>query len=87
MKYQIFFTKKALKNFLRLPKALQAPILNKLEFLVDNPFMHNINIKKLQGVGATYRLRVGDYRVLYKICIAKLIVEVINVAHRREAYQ
>ena len=86
MKYAVAFTKKAMKAFLRLPKVFQDNIIKKLDVLSDSP--HDAcNIKKLYGYDGCYRLRVGDYRVLYRIISEKVVIEIINVAHRREAYQ
>lgn len=86
MNYQIEFTKKALKSFVKLPKEIQNTVVNKLNLLSVAPYATNNNVKKLQGDIDCYRLRVGDYRVLYRILNERLIIEVIHIAHRREAY-
>jgi mRNA interferase RelE/StbE len=53
--------------------------------LYDDPRPHNA--KKLTGSGSRWRIRVGDYRVLYEIDDARKIVEVYRIAHRREVYR
>jgi mRNA interferase RelE/StbE len=45
------------------------------------------NSKKLSGGGSRWRIRVGDYRILYEIDEAKKIVMVYRIAHRREVYR
>lgn len=87
MKYKIEFSKKSLKAFLALPKLVQGHILKKIEILTDDPYASRNDVKKLQGMEDCYRLRAGDYRVLYQILKAKIVIEVINIAHRKEAYK
>jgi len=53
--------------------------------LYDEPRPHNA--KKLAGSGSGWRIRVGDYRVLYEIYDARKIVKVYRIAHRREVYR
>ena len=53
--------------------------------LYDEPRPHNA--KKLSGSGSKWRIRVGDYRVLYEIDDARKIVKVYRIAHRREVYR
>lgn len=86
MKYKVEFTKKALKAFLRLSESIQDNIVRKIDVLSDDPYSNN-NVKKLQGIENCYRLRVGDYRVLYRVLNNKVIIEIINIAHRKEVYQ
>jgi len=64
----------------RLLSRLEERILE----LYDEPRPHNA--KKLTGRGSRWRLRVGDYRVLYEIDDARKIVKVYRIAHRREVY-
>jgi len=65
----------------RLLSRLEETILE----LYDEPRPHNA--KKLTGRGSRWRLRVGDYRVLYEIDDARKIVKVYRIAHRREVYR
>ena len=43
--------------------------------------------KKLAGRDAAYRLRVGDYRIVYTVNEREIVVEIIKVGHRREVYR
>lgn len=45
------------------------------------------NSIKMKGEGDTYRVRVGDYRIIYEIHDKKLLILVINVGHRRDVYK
>jgi mRNA interferase RelE/StbE len=52
--------------------------------LEENPLPKGV--KKLSGIDA-YRIRVGDYRILYQINSKKKIIEIIAIAHRKDAYR
>ncbi len=55
--------------------------------LRNNPF-YGPNIKKLKGeFSALYRYRIGDYRLFYAIDKEKVIVFVIDIVHRKDAYR
>ena len=56
-----------------------------VENLADNPYPSNS--KKLIGSDAVYRIRVGNYRIIYNIQSSVLTIEVIKIGHRREIYQ
>jgi len=60
-------------------------ILSVLKELASNP--RPSNCKKLVGGERDWRVRVGDYRVLYEIDDAEKSVRILNVKHRREAYR
>jgi mRNA interferase RelE/StbE len=83
--YQVEFTKKASKQLDKLSKDLQQKIKTKVQELADNP--RPSGVVKLENSDDRYRIRVGDYRVLYEIQDDLLIVSVIRVGHRREVYR
>jgi mRNA interferase RelE/StbE len=84
--YSIVFTKKAIASFVLLPKHIQVLITEKLQYLAQDPYRPNIALKKLRGEWDYYRLRKGDYRVVYGILPQSFIIEVIAVAHRKKVY-
>jgi len=61
-------------------------ILEKLEIIAADPYADHPNAKKLQGREG-YRLRVGDWRVVYKVQSEQLIIIVFKVASRGEVYK
>ena len=83
--YQITFSKSAEKEVLDLPKKIGTQILAKIDSLAINP--RPSGCKKIVGSLNSYRIRIGDYRVLYTIEDDQLIVDVVKVGHRREAYK
>ncbi len=84
MAYQVTITPSADKVIARLPKEMRGRIADKLVSLSSNP--RPPGSVKLTGQDA-YRIRVGDYRIIYTIHDDRLIVLVIDVGHRREVYR
>lgn len=60
-------------------------IVTAVDNLSPNPFPQGI--RKLVGSKDVYRIRVGDYRVLYNIFENKLIIEIVRVGHRKNIYR
>ncbi|MGJ5633562.1 type II toxin-antitoxin system RelE family toxin [Nostoc sp. CALU 1950] len=85
MTYEIKFTKGARKMFKKLSQELQDRIQPKIDELAIEPRPNGV--KKLQGGENTYRIRVGDYRVIYDIFDDVLLVNVIDVGHRSKVYK
>lgn len=84
--YLIRYTDTAVKSLKKLDMGQRNRILRQIELLAQAP--HNkSNVKRLAGADTTYRLRVGNYRVLYDLDDEIRIVDVIDVRHRREAYR
>ena len=85
MKYAVSFLPAARREFLRLPSPIQARLQPHIDALADNPRPHGV--KKLSGRTDQYRIRVGDWRILYAIEDRALIVLVIRIGNRREVYR
>ena len=62
-------------------------ILQALTPLGDDPRRPDANVKELAGYEDRYRLRVGDYRVIYDVTDKQLVILVVGVGHRREIYR
>ncbi len=85
MPWQIEFDPAARRELRGLDRPIQERILKSLAGLAADP-RTTANIKALQGQPG-YRLRVGDWRVIYTLQNDILTVLVIRIAHRREAYR
>jgi mRNA interferase RelE/StbE len=83
--YLVQFTPAAAKALAGLDRGAQRRILAKVEGLASNP--RPAGVKALQGEEGIYRLRVGDYRILYAVRDRELVVLVVDVGHRREIYR
>ncbi len=84
MRYQIILPRSVQKELNRLPDEAASRILARLAALEANP--RPADVKKLKGRDA-WRIRVGDYRVIYEIHDRVLQILVITVGHRREIYR
>ena len=85
MIYEVKFTKGARKMFRKLSQELQDRIQPKIDDLAIEPRPNGV--KKLQGEENSYRIRVGDYRVIYDIFDEILVVNVVEVGHRSKVYK
>lgn len=83
--YDIIFSKQSFQKLRKLPKNIQRIIRLKITDLARNPYNPNNNVTKLHSMNG-YRLRIGDWRVIYEIHDHQLIVEVINIGSRGDIY-
>ena len=83
MSYTIIWTDKARKTLEKIPKDIAARIIERIEIIRDDPFLH---IDRLAG-SAWYNYRVGSYRVILDIRRTTLIVYVIKIGQRKVVYR
>ena len=84
MSYRVILPKSVQKRLDRLPDDVARRIMVRLGTLESNP--RPADVKKLKGRPA-WRVRVGDYRILYEIHDRELVVIVVTIGHRREVYR
>ena len=82
--YKVIFTKSVKKDFRKIPKLEVLKILNEIAYLAKNP--RSSKTKKLKGE-KLYRLRVGNYRVIYDIQDNLMLIFVVKVGHRSDIYR
>ena len=83
--FRIEITKSANRYIRQIDKQFIKPIVEAIRDLGDNPMPPQS--KKLKGPEASYRLRVGNYRILYEINKKEKCLVVYHIRHRREAYK
>lgn len=83
--YRVIFTRSARKELESLPRVTADRILALSERLAAQP--RPAGARKLRGAADLWRVRVGDYRVVYAISDAEQIVDVRVVRHRKDAYR
>ena len=83
--YTVELSKTAEKQFKKLDKELQKRIAKKIDMLAKTPRL--TGMKKLSSEDDVYRIREGDYRIVYAIQDSKLLVLVVKIGHRREVYR
>ena len=85
MAFRIEWKKSTRKDLRRLPPGVVDRIITAVEALAQNPFPHGV--EKLSGSEHAYRIRLGDYRVVYEVFSESRIVEIQRVRHRKDAYR
>jgi mRNA interferase RelE/StbE len=83
--YTIQFKPLALRQLEKLPRESQRRLSVRIEALRDDPFP--VGCKKMAGIPDAWRIRAGDYRVVYQVHRRVLLVLVLTVGHRREVYR
>jgi len=82
-KYELVVRPSVGKDTKEIPSKDLKKILQKIEALCDKP--HPLGSVKLSGL-EYYRIRQGDYKIIYEIEDTRLIVAVIKIGHRRKVY-
>lgn len=85
MAYSIGFAQSAKRQFDKLPDSVKRRMAEAIDKLAENP--RPDGVVKLSGEDGIYRIRVGDYRIVYHIEDDKLCVVVLKTGHRREIYR
>jgi mRNA interferase RelE/StbE len=85
MAYTVTISRSAAKDIRALDDTTQRRVAQVINALADNP--RPPGVQKLSAVDNVYRLRSGDYHVLYQIVDRHLLVLVVRVRHRREVYR
>ena len=85
MRYAIKFTASALREFRALESHIQRRISIKIEGLCTDPFPSGV--RKFQGEDEHWRIRIGDYRVIYRIEKKRVVIVIVRIGHRREVYR
>jgi len=83
--YKVLFTQRAEKQINSLPSNVKKRVKEKLIGLKQNPLSGDV--KKLKVKHTRYRLRVGDYRIIYDIEKKSVTVLVLTVRHRKDVYR
>ncbi len=83
--YEVLIERQVERDIRRLPKAIQVRVAREAIRLGDNP--RPAGCRKLVGSENDWRIRIGDYRVVYEIDDARKSVRIFRVRHRKDAYK
>lgn len=83
--YKVFWRASAECELRKLPRDVIAGLVHLASTLAVTPFPHGA--VKLAGTDHTWRVRSGNYRLIYSMAGGTLVVEIVKVAHRREVYR
>jgi mRNA interferase RelE/StbE len=85
MAFRIEWKKSTRKDLRKLPASTADKIVEAVEHLSQNPFPHGV--EKLSGSEHAYRIRLGDYRIVYEVVTESKLVEIQRVRHRKDVYR
>jgi mRNA interferase RelE/StbE len=83
--YEIRWKKSAICDLRRIDKQFVSRIIRSIEDLVTNPYL--AHSKKLKATEHIYRLRIGDYRVVYHVEAGARTITIYHVRHRKDIYR
>lgn len=83
--YRVSLLPRAIRDLERIPRPFRIRLMHAIHALADDPRPQGV--VKLQGDENLWRVRVGQYRVLYEIHDGRLIVLVVRAGHRRNVYR
>ncbi len=83
--YEVTLLEKAIKELSKLPKKEADKVAAKIDKLGDDPYP--TGSKKLQSYENVYRIRQGDYRILYEVQNKRLTVQVVKIGSRKDVYK
>lgn len=85
-KYDVFFSERSIKDLKHIPQSTKERIILKSESLAENPYPSGV--KKLKGSENNFwRVRVGNYRVIYSVDDEIRIIDIRKVGHRKDIYK
>jgi len=85
MRYEVYLTRKAKKDLDELDPKIRRRVLEALTMLRDYGFTPRLDIKKLRGYRNHYRLRIGEYRILFELEKPRKVI-VYAILPRKQAY-
>lgn len=83
--YKVTFSRSSYKQIKKLPINDYIRIFNAIAELINDPFTEILDVKKLTDQEG-YRVRIGNYRILYTLNLKEKEVYVKSIAHRKDAY-
>ncbi len=84
--YRLQYSRQALKSLRRMPRDLARTIEGKIAVLARDPLARSNNVTTLKGE-AGYRLRIGDWRVIFELHHDVLVIVIVKIAPRGSAYR
>jgi mRNA interferase RelE/StbE len=83
--FRIEWKKSTRKDLRKLPAVVEERVVEAVANLAENPFPHGV--EKLSGSQHAYRVRLGDYRIVYEVVAELKLIEIQRVRHRKDVYK
>lgn len=84
-RYSVVVARRAIRSIARLSRQDQRRVQAAIDLLADEP--RPPGCVALAGEESVYRVRIGNYRILYEVIDARLVIQVVRVGHRRDVYR
>ncbi|HDZ69003.1 MAG TPA: type II toxin-antitoxin system RelE/ParE family toxin [Phycisphaerales bacterium] len=85
--YNVVFKKSASRQLRKLSPDIVKRVAVRIDDLENNPFPHGVEQLKVYRDPPMYRIRVGDYRILYTVDASTNTITIFGIGHRREIYR
>ncbi len=85
MPRRVKWKKSTKKDLRKLPASVVDRVIAAVEALMDEPFP--LGVEKLAGAEHAYRIRLGDYRIIYEVLVEAELIEIQRVRHRKDFYR
>jgi len=85
MNFSVFFSRRAEKEFKTLERRIAERCLEKIKLLSENPIPRGAI--KLKGLENVFRIRVGKYRIVYKVIFEKRFILIVRIGKRESVYE
>jgi len=86
LKYNLYYHPNCFKKLKKIPASDGEKVLLKIKQLAKNPFSRNLDIRKLANTKNSFRLRIGDLRVIYELEDKKKIIWIWEIDYRGKVY-
>jgi mRNA interferase RelE/StbE len=82
---KVLIERKAEKSLRKLPPQVQESVLSVLKKIASDPFPSGS--RKIIGTDNHWRIRIGDYRILYEVDESESIIRIERIGHRKDVYR
>ena len=83
--YKIFISQSAKKSIKKLPPTVVKNIISEIKILASDPYP--TGCKKIVGHTNAFKLRVGNYRIIYEVNSSEILIQVLKIGHRKDIYR
>ncbi len=86
--FRVIVSNAVRKGAKKMPREMKEKVLELLDILESTPIpVDNYDIKKMKGLKNTYRIRIGDYRVVYQVDFSNKVVSLVKIEKREVVYK
>ena len=83
--FAIALKRSVLKDLRRIPQSIVRAIQDRIAALSENPFPSGV--ESIEGYAHHYRIRMGNYRIVYEVAATVRIITIVRIGHRKDVYK